>query len=418
MDNEKLWMLGGAHPMPLLDGPFDKGWLSLLTSAASHALEPYLLVRLRHIGDCNSAQVIESSRGLDDRTFAELQSMLAGGGLPPRSGRLHDPIGIHTVWIIDRTFNAFAVRLPAAYVIGIHIATPIILYRIFRELSKLADFFPEIDGDIARRYSEPLEFESFHPYELDSGWSVQWAMAWALDLREGHPYSKKRLLLAEFLTYFGMQVMMAHEVGHVVCGHCDVLAAAGAAGWKENADNLTALSALAEFDTAKLWEIEADIACANILLGYLTLDTYRHRLGTYLSGLGLACDLQTVTGLVYLTSRILHMILANLQARPSAAATHPHFSGRAAILEHTMDDILEAAGVAGSDFRKRYVYCYRSSVKVALNAVPYASVVGSEGIEAAVNEALAEAQSLLNALVARRGRWRKFSLVQQGLGES
>jgi len=416
MDNEKLWMLGGAHPLPLLDRPFDKGWLSLLASTASHALQPYLLVRLRHIGDCNSAQVIEQSRGLDDRTFAELQSMLAGGGVPPRSGCLHDPVAIHTVWIVDRTFNAFAVRLPAAYVIGIHIATPIILYRTFRELSKLPGFFPEIDGDIARRYSEPLEFESFHPYELDSGWSVQEAMAWALDIREGHTYSMKRLRLAEFLTHFGMQVMMAHEVGHVVSGHCDVLAAGGAGGWRESANNLTALSALAEIDTVKLWEIEADIACANILLGYLTLDTYRHKFGTYLSALGLACDLQTVTGLVYVTSRIVYMILGNLQPGPSAAATHPHFIGRSAILEHMMDANLAAAGVAGADVRHRYVHHYRSSVEVALNAVPYASVVGREGIEAAVNEALAEAKSLSDALVAKRRRWREFSLVQQGLG--
>ena len=418
MENEKLWMLGGAHPMPLLDGPFDKGWLSLLVSTASHALQPYLLVRLRHIGDCNSAQVIESSKKLDDRTSAELQSMLAGGGIPPRSGRLHDPVGIHTVWIVDRTLNAFAVRLSAAYVIGIHIATPIILYRIFREFSKLPDFFPEIDGDIARRYSEPLEFESFHPYELDSGWSVQEAMAWALDIHHGHPYSMKRLRLAECLTHFAMQVMMAHEVGHVVSGHCDVLAAAGAGGWKENANNLTALSALAGVDTAKLWEIEADIACANILLGYLTLDTYQQKLGTYFSALGLACDLQTVAGLVYLTSRILYMILGNLQPGPSIAATHPHFMGRSAILDHMMNANLEGAGIAGPNVRARYAHRFRSSVQVALNAVPYASMVGHEGIEATVKEALAEAKSLSDALFARRGRWREFSLVQQGSGGS
>jgi len=150
--------------------------------------------------------------------------------------------------------------------------------------------------------------------------------------------------------------------------------------------------------------------------GYLTLDTYHHKLGTYLSALGLACDLQTVTGLVYLTSRIVYMILGNLQPGPSAAATHPHFMGRSAILEHMMDANLEGAGIVGSDVRDRYVHRYRSSVEVALNAVPYASVVGREGTEAAVNEALAEAKSLSDALVARRGRWREFSLVQQGLG--
>lgn len=410
MENGSL-IIGGKTPFQLeLGAKMPGGWIDLIKGLNDIAGYQYSSVRVKKNG-FDWKGTIQNSAHIDETTLGELKNIFSNGNFEVKpEPQKHFPTGIHTVWLSDRTFNAAALRCSNKYVVAINFATPILIYRFFREFVKLPDFFPDIDGGIVKSISEPILFETYHPHIIKEELTLNASMMWAMGFELGKEFmriTKRRFILAEFLSILCTRMIISHEVAHIISGHTDYI-------FKNKDTILTELNgvdnisfSINDTKVRKLWEVEADINSIYILTFCEHLNNLQNKYSNYFEALSIPNTKENFIGVYSLCINILFILFGNIQEKTNSTEIHPHFYSRLKII---MDSFYfsiypEWDEKSFNDFKCNYWYKYKSSIQSALDSVPYKSKSKISDIDTYWNEA----NVLSQELATHRCKWSDFS---------
>lgn len=402
----------GRAPFSYPENEFPvQGWAPMLSYFEQLALFQYVPMLIHKInGDWR--KVFEHSESADEATIKKIQHLLLGS-MQTRTSvlqNIHDPIGIHTAWVLDRTFNTSVVRLPEAYIVSINLAVPILIYRLFRQLIMLPGFFPEIDGAWAHENKAPLDLQTVGAGIVNESLSYQEATFWAMGLAPGERsmnISIERLQLAELLTCVTMHIVISHEVAHIVAGHCDYTSSVNLSAIEEISET-PAPEQEVDYMMRLLWEAEATIISAGMLARTASLERSQQNLGKYMRALNMPLTHENIVGLYILCSELLYRLFSHLEIKAKYVQCHPPLSVRRMLLYEGFLAELSENDSSRQTIMESHFNIYAGSLNAAIHALPFSAGWNAEN--ATIGGSIAG--KLIEDLVAERGKWKDVSLVQ------
>ncbi len=288
--------------------------------------------------------------------FLERRARSACQSLQDAFGKPIDAVSFR--YIDDREYNAYAGLVSGRYQVELNAAVPLFNLALFYGLLSDKRFLPRLDsaGMAASHFTVPFAIDP-SDFERTAEWKVS--------------CSPIRAFAAGTLADICSTFVVLHELGHVLCGHCEGIKHFGGG---DAIAELVAIrrSSVADIDRRLAWEADADMIGGGLLAQFVeglvadikpngrTADVFSDPDGY---------DLEHTTAIVIASLFVLFCYIEGTRHRFEKSSTHPHPQVRALLIKNVLQLELERRGEFDADAFHRHLDEHLDSAMTALESL-------------------------------------------------